>query len=160
MLGDGPVRALQIFLRPKAPDLEPMVQFHEFPEESSVDSWRLIVGSPLTVRSDILVFDARISKGAQLRLPNAEAGRNILLYVYSGKVALRDEVISEGESVFTTAFISIRRHWRPPMSCCSRSIPKRRSTGAACSAGTRGGLFSLRRVDRATSKGPVWQRSR
>ncbi|EHK79326.1 pirin domain-containing protein [Sinorhizobium meliloti CCNWSX0020] len=104
MLGDGPVRALQIFLRPKAPDLEPMVQFHEFPEESSVDSWRLIVGSPLTVRSDILVFDARISKGAQLRLPNAEAGRNILLYVYSGKVALRDEVISEGESVFTTAF--------------------------------------------------------
>ncbi|MBX5105964.1 pirin family protein [Rhizobium lentis] len=106
MLGDRPVRALQIFLRPNAPDLEPMVQFHEFPEEDSVDSWRLIAGpsaAPLKVRSDVRVFDARIGERVQLRLPAEETGRNTLLYVYSGKVAIAGEVISEGESVFSTA---------------------------------------------------------
>lgn len=35
MLGDGLVKALQIFLRPNASSLEPMVQFHEFPEETT-----------------------------------------------------------------------------------------------------------------------------
>lgn len=106
MLGGGPVRALQIFLRPNAPNLEPMVQFHEFPEEDSVDRWRLIAGpnaAPLKVRSDVRVFDARIAEGVHLRLPAEEAGRNILLYVYSGKVVIAGEVISEGESVFSTA---------------------------------------------------------
>jgi len=106
MLGDRPVRALQIFLRPNAPDLEPMVQFHEFPEEGSVDSWRLIAGpsaAPLKVRSDVRVFDAHMTEGVQLRLPAEETGRNTLLYVYSGKVAIAGEVISEGESVFSTA---------------------------------------------------------
>ena len=70
MLGDRPVRALQIFLRPNAPDLEPMVQFHEFPEEDSVDSWRLIAGpsaAPLKVRSDVRVFDARIAVSSDTR---------------------------------------------------------------------------------------------
>ncbi|MDR6192547.1 redox-sensitive bicupin YhaK (pirin superfamily) [Agrobacterium pusense] len=84
MLGDRPVRALQIFLRPNAPDLEPMVQFHEFPEEYSVDSWRLIAGpsaAPLKVRSDISVFDARIAEGVRLRLAAEDTGRNTLLYV-------------------------------------------------------------------------------
>jgi len=103
MLGNSPVRALQIFLRPNAPDLEPMVQFHEFPEEYSVDSWRLIAGpsaAPLKVRSDISVFDARITEGAHLRQPDGETGRNTLLYVYSGKVAIAGEMISQGESAF------------------------------------------------------------
>lgn len=109
MLGDRPVQALQIFLRPKASDLEPMVQFHDFREESRVDGWRLIVGpkeAPLTVRSDVRVFDARISDGVELRLPAAEAGRNFLLYVFSGKIALGNENISEGESLFTASFDS------------------------------------------------------
>ncbi|MBW9070082.1 pirin family protein [Agrobacterium pusense] len=103
MLGDRPVRALQIFLRPNAPDLEPMVQFHEFPEEYSVDSWRLIAGpsaAPLKVRSDIRVFDARIAEGVRLRLPAEDTGRNTLLYVYSGKVSSAGETISEGVSAF------------------------------------------------------------
>lgn len=106
MLGDGSVKALQIFLRPNAPDLEPIVQFHEFPEEYSVDSWRLIAGpsaAPLKVRSDVRVFDARIAEGVHLGLPAEETGRNTLLYVYSGKVVIAGEVISDGESVYSTA---------------------------------------------------------
>jgi len=105
MLGKEPVRALQIFLRPSAADLEPIVQFHEFVEETSIDNWRLIAGpraAPLTVRSDVEVFDARISENLQLRLPTAEFAKNMLLYVYSGRVALGNEVISEGESILTT----------------------------------------------------------
>ncbi|MBP2561937.1 redox-sensitive bicupin YhaK (pirin superfamily) [Neorhizobium galegae] len=107
MLGDNPVRALQIFLRPNAADLEPVVQFHEFPEENSVDSWRLIAGphkAPLLVRSDVRVFDARIRNDVQLRLPITDTGRNMLLYVYSGKITLGDQVVSEGESLFLTGF--------------------------------------------------------
>ncbi|WP_117195556.1 pirin family protein [Rhizobium terrae] len=105
MLGDDPVKALQIFLRPNAPDLEPMVQFHEFTEEDSVDRWRLIAGlsgAPLKVRSDVRVFDARIAGGVHLRLPAKEARRNTLLYVYSGKVSIAGELVSEGESAFTS----------------------------------------------------------
>ncbi|MDK4717818.1 pirin family protein [Rhizobium sp. CNPSo 3968] len=105
MISDRPVRALQIFLRPNAPDLEPMVQFHEFPEEDSVDRWRVIAGpsaAPLKVRSDVRVLDSHLTEGVQLRLPAEETGRNTLLYVYRGKVAITGEVISEGESVFST----------------------------------------------------------
>ncbi|GES46456.1 hypothetical protein RsS62_57080 [Rhizobium dioscoreae] len=105
MLGGGPVCALQIFLRPNATDLEPTVQFHEFSEEDSVNRWRLIAGpsaAPLKVRSDVHVFDARIAGGVHLRLPAEETGRNTLLYVYSGKVSIAGEVISEGESAFTS----------------------------------------------------------
>jgi quercetin 2,3-dioxygenase len=103
MLGDGPVRALQIFLRPSEADLEPMVQFHEFPKEDSVDSWRLIAGprvAPLKVRSDVRVFDARVGEGVDLRPPVSETGRHLLLYVYAGKVSVGDEIVADGESVF------------------------------------------------------------
>lgn len=57
----------------------------------------------MKVRSDVRVFDARIAGGVHLRLPAEEAGRNTLFYVYSGKVAIAGEVISEGEGVFSTA---------------------------------------------------------
>jgi redox-sensitive bicupin YhaK (pirin superfamily) len=105
MLGERPIKALQIFLRPSVSDLEPKVQFHEFAEEESLDSWRLIAGprtAPLIVRSDVRVFDARLSRHVQLRLPVSDKGRDMLLYVYSGKIAFEDEVFTEGESVFLT----------------------------------------------------------
>lgn len=106
MLGDRPVKALQIFLRPHVADLEPKVQFQDFGEGYSVDNWRLLAGpktAPLTVRSDVRVFDARINEGTRLRLPTAETGRSLLLYVYSGRVTLGDEVVGEGESALTTS---------------------------------------------------------
>ncbi|QWW72443.1 pirin family protein [Rhizobium sp. WYJ-E13] len=107
MLGQAPVRALQIFLRPNAPNLEPMVQFHEFADEESADNWRLIAGprtAPLMVRSAIWVYDTRLTEGTQLRLPVAADSQNgFLLYVFTGKIGLGDETISEGESVFTTS---------------------------------------------------------
>lgn len=106
MLGNRPVKALQIFLRPHVADLEPAVQFHNFSEGYSVDNWRLLAGpktAPLTVRSDARVFDARINEGNQLRLPTSEMGRSLLLYVYSGRVKLGDEIVGNGESALTTS---------------------------------------------------------
>ena len=53
---DGPLTGLQIFLRPHAPDLDPMVQFHDFGTAHSVNEWRLIAGprdAPLTVRGEV-----------------------------------------------------------------------------------------------------------
>ena len=108
MLGNSPVRALQIFLRPNASDLEPMVQSHDFREEDSVDNWRLLAGprtAPLTVRSDVQVFDARVSKGTQLSLPTAADPRTaILLYVFDGAIDFGDVAIKTGESAFTRSF--------------------------------------------------------
>ena len=104
MLGNSPVRALQIFLRPNAPDLEPMVQFHDFVGESSDNDWRLIAGpqeAPLKVRSDVRVFDARITKGARLSLPVATGSQTeFLLYVFDGAIDFGEVTIASGESAF------------------------------------------------------------
>lgn len=108
MLGNSPVRALQIFLRPNAPDLEPMVQFHDFVDETSDNDWRLIAGpkeAPLIVRSDVRVFDARITNGTQLSLPAATDPRTaFLLYVFDGAIEFGDVAITTGESAFTRSF--------------------------------------------------------
>ncbi|WP_246828246.1 hypothetical protein [Rhizobium redzepovicii] len=108
MLGDSPVRALQIFLRPNAPDLEPMVQFHDFVDESSENNWRLIAGpqgAPLTVRSNVLVFDARITKDTRLTLRAAGDSRTgVVLYVFDGAIDFGDVTLTTGESAFTRSF--------------------------------------------------------
>ena len=41
---EGPLEALQIFLRPRAADLEPLVQFHDFGAALSEGAWRLVAG--------------------------------------------------------------------------------------------------------------------
>ena len=39
---EGPLEALQIFLRPRAVDLDPLVQFHDFGAALSEGAWRLL----------------------------------------------------------------------------------------------------------------------
>lgn len=43
-VGSEPIEALQIFIRPGAADLEPMVQFHDLEEPLSRETWRRIAG--------------------------------------------------------------------------------------------------------------------
>lgn len=104
MLGPEPTEALQIFLRPRAPDLEPKVQFHDFGEVLSRDAWRLLAapeGAPLEVRAQAWVQDAQLSAGASLALPAPQApGVVRLLYAVSGDVRVGDLAISAGESVY------------------------------------------------------------
>jgi hypothetical protein len=104
MLGPEPTEALQIFLRPRAPDLEPKVQFHDFGEIVSRGAWRVIAapeGAPLKVRAQAWVQDAHLSAGTSLALPAPQASGIVrLLYAVTGDVGVEDVTIGAGESVY------------------------------------------------------------
>jgi len=104
MLGPEPTEALQIFLRPRAPDLEPKVQFHDFGEIASRDAWRLIAapeGAPLKVRAQAWVQDAHLSAGTTIALPAPQApGIVRLVYAVTGDVRVDDVTLAPGESVY------------------------------------------------------------
>jgi quercetin 2,3-dioxygenase len=104
MAGPEPTEALQIFLRPRARDLEPKVQFHDFGDVVSGDAWRLIAapeGAPLEVRAQAWVQDARMSAGTSLPLPPLQAASAIrLLYVYGGEVRIGDLTLKTGDGAY------------------------------------------------------------
>jgi hypothetical protein len=104
MLGPEPTEALQIFLRPRAPNLEPKVQFHDFGEIVSRGAWRVIAapeGAPLQVRAQAWVQDAHLSAGTSLALPAPQASGIVrLLYAVTGDVRVEDVTIGAGESVY------------------------------------------------------------
>ena len=103
-----PLRALQIFLRPRIDGLEPEVQFHTFETPTSHGAWRRIAGpeagAPLRVRSSSWVDDGRFEKGALIALPLSAIDRPTrLLYVFSGSVSLSGVELSTDESVILGA---------------------------------------------------------
>lgn len=101
VIGDEPTQALQIFLRPRAGDLEPMVQFHEMDAERSENAWRLLVapeGATFEVRAQAWVRDAHIDAGRSLALPERPAPSAVhLLFVFAGEVRIGDRQIEAGE---------------------------------------------------------------
>lgn len=104
MIGKEDIECLQIFIRPRTPDLEPMVQFHDFPEAVSQDKWRLIAGpkgeAPLELRAAAWVYDSRLSAGGTLALPEVPArGATRLLYVFAGRASVGPTALGEGESL-------------------------------------------------------------
>ncbi|MFC0284336.1 pirin family protein [Camelimonas abortus] len=75
---DPYLRMLQIFVRPRAADLEPLVQFGEMPP-SRQDEWRYLFGpensgAPFFVRNDVKFHDIRLSGGAETALPPPRPG--------------------------------------------------------------------------------------
>jgi redox-sensitive bicupin YhaK (pirin superfamily) len=104
ILGSEPQEALQIFLRPRAPDLEPKVQFHEFGDAVSLDAWRLLAapeGAPFEVRAQVWVHDVRLCADRTLAIPAVPASVPIrLLYVFSGKVEIGGVTLQSGEGAF------------------------------------------------------------
>ncbi|MCA1474184.1 pirin family protein [Bradyrhizobium sp. NBAIM08] len=104
MLGPGATEALQIFLRPRAPDLTPEVQFHDFGEALSRDAWRLLAGpdgAPLQVRAQAWVQDVRLSAGTSLALPRPQASGAVrLIYTFGGVVGIESIVLHAGESAY------------------------------------------------------------
>lgn len=101
VIGDEPTKALQIFLRPRAGDLEPMVQFHDIGEERSVNAWRLLVapkGATFDVRAQAWVRDAHLDATRRLALPPLPTPSSVnLLFVYEGEVHVSDLLIHAGE---------------------------------------------------------------
>ena len=70
----GPVEMLQIFVRPRAPDLIPQVAFWDRPDGSARPGWQLVAGpegseAPLTFRQRVMVFDARAGAGEEIAAP-------------------------------------------------------------------------------------------
>jgi len=104
ILGSEPQEALQIFLRPRAPSLDPRVQFHDFGEAESRDAWRLLSapeGAPFEVRSQAWVHDTRLTAGTTLALPNFPAHAPVrLLYVFSGEARVGGLTLQTAEGAF------------------------------------------------------------
>ncbi len=100
--GGEPVEMLQIFVRPRADDLEPGVQHHELEEAKSHNAWRLLAGpeesnAPLTLRNAVWIYDAHLA-GAALTVPERESFDSFL-YVFSGAAAVGEERLQAGDSM-------------------------------------------------------------
>ena len=104
MLPGDHIEALQIFLRPQAPDLEPRVQFHDFGQARSEGKWRLLgapTGAPLEVRAQAWVRDAHLSASEGLPLPAPDVpGLVHLLFVFNGVARVGDLTVQAGEGVY------------------------------------------------------------
>lgn len=72
--GNETVEMLQIFIRPKADDLNPKVQFYDLNESYSLNQWRLLAGherseARMLFRSEVLFYDVRLQEGNTLQSP-------------------------------------------------------------------------------------------
>lgn len=101
----GVLTALQIFIRPETGGLTPEVQFHEFPDVNSLNTWRAVAGKgddfPLQIRSNTWIYDINLERGKQQSLPALPIGNaTCLVYVFDGSLAINETtVIQKGESV-------------------------------------------------------------
>lgn len=100
----GDLTGLQIFLRPAAGGLEPLVQFRDLDVAYSADHWRLLAGPDktdgLVVRSQSWVHDMRLTAGRQADLPvSPGAAVTRLLYVLAGRLVVGGEALEAGDSL-------------------------------------------------------------
>ena len=103
--GGETVEMLQIFMRPRADELPPSVQFHTLNEAYSMNEWRLIGGNenskaPLKINSKVLFYDVHLKNSA---IATPELNRlSGFLYVFDGEVKLLGKSVglSKGDSVF------------------------------------------------------------
>ena len=102
---DGPVAEwLQIFVRPRAPDLAPQAQLVDRPP-AHPGEWRLLAGdeasgAPTTVRSAVHIYDASLER-RRLALP-ALPGRDAYVHVVAGTASIGNEPIAAGEGALLT----------------------------------------------------------
>lgn len=100
----GNVEALQIFIRPEKENLEPLVQFYDFPTVFCLNQWRKIAGKdddyPLRFRSNTWIQDVRLESEIQISLPEMPTKyASLLLYVFDGMIQVNDVSLSKGESL-------------------------------------------------------------
>ena len=105
------VEMLQIFIRPEQAGLEPNVQFHEFPTETSVDEWRLLAGhknshAPLTIYSGIKVFDNHLTQASDVTIGQ---DKRAVIYLFEGRVTVNGDVtLGKGDSLVADETLQIR----------------------------------------------------
>lgn len=98
---DEQVEMLQIFVRPKEANLEPMIQFQD--KEPHNRDWYLMAGpeqgdAPLHVRQNVYILDAHPQAGEQLKVPGYQ-GYQPFLYVMDGAITIDDLTIEKQEAV-------------------------------------------------------------
>lgn len=86
---DPTLDMLQILIRPRAPDLEPLIQHGPVPA-SIPNAWRHLIGpeggtAPFFVRNQVDFFDIRLEAGARVDFPS-RPGRDLYFYVFSGSI--------------------------------------------------------------------------
>jgi len=99
---DPYLRMLQIFVRPRAADLEPRIQFGEMPT-GRPNEWRYLFGpensdAPFFVRNDVKFFDIRLSNGSVTALPPPPKGWDSYFYVFTGQVLVDGIPFGEAET--------------------------------------------------------------
>ncbi len=97
---DPPLDMLQIFVRPRAADLDPVIQ-HGPLTRSPPNVWRHLFApeggtAPFFVRNQVDFFDIRLQAGAQLDFP-ALPGRDLYFYVFSGAITVGGQTFAEAE---------------------------------------------------------------
>lgn len=104
------VEGLQIFIRPGEKDNEPEVIFDELEEIHSDNAWRLIASpdkdkTKLQLNSDTHIYDARVTAGHFLQLPEGvEPDLGYLLYVFQGTAVVNENFhLGKGDSIFIRA---------------------------------------------------------
>lgn len=100
----GNVEALQIFIRPEKENLEPLVQFHNFPTAFSLNQWRKIAGKehdyPLQFTSNTMIQDIRLESNKCITLPEMpNENLSFLFYIFDGLVQVNDLTLTQGECV-------------------------------------------------------------
>lgn len=103
---------LQIFIRPRAKDLETKVIFETFDESNQINKWRLIASpseeTKLQFTSSTWIYDLQLKSGYINELPNLyENNLTFLLYVFKGSILVNenirlekmDSVLSKNESL-------------------------------------------------------------
>ncbi len=103
---DHKLRMLQIFVRPRALNLEPIIQ-HGPITPAPANQWRHLFGpkgseAPFFVRNDVHFYDIHLEAGALATLPEIP-GWGSYLYVYSGAVEIGGTRLGEGGSALATS---------------------------------------------------------
>ncbi|WP_449409666.1 pirin family protein [Methylobacterium komagatae] len=98
---DPPLRMLQIFVRPHAPDLEPGIQFGPLPAYED-GTWRLLFGppgsvAPFHVRNRVTCHDIRLKAGEEVALPK-EFRCDTYFFVFEGGIEAEGTRFGEGET--------------------------------------------------------------
>ena len=102
---DPHLRMLQILVRPRAADLEPLIQFKAI-HAAPPNTWRHLVGpeggpAPFFVRAPLDFHDIRLDAGASGDFP-AIAGRDLYFYVFSGAIMAGGKRFAEAEQGLLT----------------------------------------------------------
>jgi quercetin 2,3-dioxygenase len=108
---DPELRMLQIFIRPSAVQLDPVLQHAGLPPVEA-NTWRKLVGAegsgaPFGVRNSIVMLDAVLDADSSTQLPRRE-GWDTLFFVHDGDFAVDEIPFGRGESGLVRAPSGVR----------------------------------------------------